>query len=111
MRVSPCSGRDGLTPFHRLRGRPWRIQLPAFGEVVEVAPRGLDKLAVKWRSGVFVGGVCFDPTEKVIATEVGAVKLQSVRRRPEGSRVDLELLKSVRAVPWKMGGGPGKQTQ
>lgn len=97
-------GRAGLTPSHRLRGRPWRIQLPAFGEVVEFAPRGLDKLAVKWRSGVFVG-VCFDITENVIATEAGAVKVQSIRRRPEGSRVDLELLKSVRAVPWNMGSG------
>ena len=97
-------GRDGLTPFHRLRGRPWRIQLPAFGEVVEFAPRGLDTLAMKWRSGVSVG-VCFDTTEKVIATEAGAMKVQSVRRRPEGYRVDLELLKSIRFVPWEMGSG------
>ena len=33
------------------------------------------------------------------------MKVQSVRRRPKGSRVDLELLKSVRAVPWNMGSG------
>ena len=40
-------GRDGLTPFHRLRGRPWRIQRPAVGEVVNFAPRGMDKLPAK----------------------------------------------------------------
>ena len=30
---------DGLTAYHRLKGKPWRVELPAFGEVVNTKER------------------------------------------------------------------------
>ena len=48
-------GEDGLTPWHRLKGKPWRAPLPCFGEVVEFKLRTRHKLEARWRPGVFLG--------------------------------------------------------
>ena len=93
-------GDDGLTPYQRMRGRPWRIDLPMFGEVVDFMRRTRCKFQSRWETGVYAG-VRVETTEKIVLTERGAFVVQSIRRRPEGSRVDEALLANTKATPWK----------
>ena len=59
---------DGYTAFHRLRGRPWKIELPSIGECVEYKKRSVeDKLAKQWDVGIFCG-IKETTTEKIIGT-------------------------------------------
>ena len=39
-----AAGDDTCTAIHRLRGRPWKIAIPPFGELVEYQRRGLGKM-------------------------------------------------------------------
>eukprot|EP00971_Amphidinium_carterae_P255553 5073286-Amphidinium_carterae.1 len=92
---------DGLTPFQRLRGRPWRIRLPSFGEVVWFAVPTSRRLEQKWFKGIYIG--CQEQTtEKRIGTENGVIVAQSVRRlTDDGGRWDKDLLAKVTGYPWK----------
>ena len=78
-------GADGLTAYHRLRGRPWKIQLPPFGECVEYLRRTRHKLQARWDKGLFLG-VKITTSEKIIGTPNGVYVVQSIRRKPEGQR-------------------------
>ena len=50
------AGGDGLTAFYRMRGRPWRIPIPEFGETVEYRRKGkTSKFALKHYVGVLIG--------------------------------------------------------
>ena len=60
-------GRDGRTPWERLRNRVWRAQLPEFGEVVYFKHKPKDKLAARWASGIFLG-VVLTSTQKIVST-------------------------------------------
>ena len=46
---------DGHTAFMRLKGKPWRVELPSFGECVDCRKRTRHKLESRWSRGVFVG--------------------------------------------------------
>ena len=84
-------GDDGLTPYHRNRGRPWKIPLPPFGESVEFMTRTRHKLQGRWRVGVFLG-VRQETSEKVVGDAHGVYVVQPMRRKPEGDRYSKELL-------------------
>ena len=50
------AGGDGLTAYYRLRGRPWRIPIPEFGETVEYRRKGkTNKFARNNFTGVYIG--------------------------------------------------------
>ena len=90
---------DGMTAYHRLKGRPWRVALPCFGEVVEFQRRTRHKLERRWEAGVFLG-VKETTTEKIVGNDNGTFVVQSVRRKPPGEQFDAEALRKVRGVPW-----------
>ena len=48
-------GDDGMTPFMRNRGRPWKVDLPPFGEKVDYLKRTRHKLESRWAEGIFLG--------------------------------------------------------
>ena len=48
-------GEDGLTAHHHLRGKPWRVPLPLWGELVEFALRTKNKFQQRWQPGLYVG--------------------------------------------------------
>ena len=96
-------GEDGLTPWHRLKGKPWRVPLPCFGEVVEFKLRTRHKLEARWRPGVFLG-VRRITTEKIVGDKLGTYVVQSIRRVDEGRRWNAELFLSVSGTPWNPGG-------
>jgi len=91
--------RDGLTPFRKLKGRDWTVALPPFGELVDYRVRTQHKLEPRWDEGIFLG-VRMSTTEKIIGTPKGVVVVQSVRRKPEGSRWSSEALGAVQGTPW-----------
>ena len=46
---------DGHTAHVRLKGRPWRVEMPSFGECVDFRRHTRHKLESRWSRGVFVG--------------------------------------------------------
>ena len=48
-------GSDGMTPYQRVKGKEWQIQLPPFGESVEFKKRTRHKLESRWEGGLFSG--------------------------------------------------------
>jgi hypothetical protein len=96
---------DGMTAYQRLKGKPWRIALPPFGERVEFRRRTKNKLDTRWEAGVYLG-VKMNTTEKIVGNATGTYVVQSMRRLPEGARYDQEMLKSLRGLPWKPQPGP-----
>ena len=85
------------TAYMRLKGKPWRIELPSFGECVDYRKRTRHKLESRWSRGVFVG-VRVKTTERIVMDETGTYVVQSVRRVPEEQRYDHRLLQSVRGT-------------
>ena len=67
----------------RLKGKPWRIELPSFGECVDYRKRTRHKLEPRWSRGVFVG-VRVKTTERTVLDEtwtyVVPVRETSARR-------------------------------
>ena len=41
--------------YMRLKGKPWRVEMPSFGECVDYRKRTRHKLEARWSRGVFVG--------------------------------------------------------
>ena len=63
-------GPDGFTPYQRLKGRPWKLALPRFGECVEAYRRKTSRWEARWVPGVFVG-VELLSSERIIASDEG----------------------------------------
>ena len=91
---------DRLTPYHRLKGKPWRIPLPHFGERVEYRRRTRHKLDQRWRPGIFLG-IRRSTSEKIVGDADGIFVVQSTRRQDEVARWGGTLLLSVRGTPWQ----------
>ena len=45
---------DGHTAYVRLKGKPWRVEMPNFGECVDYRKRTRPKLETRWSRGMFV---------------------------------------------------------
>ena len=43
---------DGHTAYMRLKGKPWRVEMPSFGECVDYRTRTRHKLETRWSRGV-----------------------------------------------------------
>ena len=89
-----------MTPYQRIKGKPWTIALPAFGECVEYKKRTRHKLEDRWDTGIYLG-VKHDTTERIVGTSTGCYVVQSIRRVPEDRRYDSQLLANVKGLPWK----------
>ena len=64
------TGSDGLTPYHRLKGKPWKIDSPSFGECIEFKKRTNAKLGSRWESGLYLG-VKENTTERIVGNLSG----------------------------------------
>ena len=56
-----------MTPYQRVKGKDWRMTLPAFGESIADRKRTRHKLEARWDRGVSLG-VNVDSTKKIIWT-------------------------------------------
>ena len=100
-------GSDGLTPYHRLKGKPWKIDLPSFGECIEFKKRTSTKLESRWESGLYLG-VKTNTTERIVGNLSGIFIVQSVRRKPEEERWNPDLVKGMKGTPWDP--NPGQES-
>ena len=91
---------DGMTPYQRLRGRPWRIEIPHFGECVEFMRRTRHKFQRRWAIGIFLG-LKEHTTERIVGTSEGIFVVQSIRRKPGDQRWNADMIKSIMGLPWK----------
>eukprot|EP00974_Lingulodinium_polyedra_P047663 4575724-Lingulodinium_polyedra.AAC.1 len=57
------------------------------------------KLGRRREPGICLG-VRESTTEKIVGTKAGILVVQSIRRQPEGSRYDNDLLNEARGLPW-----------
>ena len=69
---------DGHTAYMRLKGKPWRVEMPSFGECVDYRRRTQHKFESRWSRGVFVG-VRVKTAERIVMDESGTCVSQSVR--------------------------------
>ena len=92
-----------MTPWHRLKGKPWRVPLPCFGEAVKFKHRARHKMESRWRPGVFLG-VKRTSSEKIVGDATGTYVVQSIRRMDSGQRWNATLFLSVQGTPWAPGG-------
>ena len=92
-------GSDGMSAYQRNEGKTWKVELPPFGEIVKFKRRTKSNLEPRWDIGVYVG-VRDDTTEKIVGTRQGNFVVQSLGRKLEEDRVDKDMVKNLRGVPW-----------
>jgi hypothetical protein len=99
-------GEDGLTPWARVRGRPFSQQLLCFAESVlyKLPSKGPlsqpgGNMGAKWLDGVFIG---FNRTNRTfrIVTDDELVDARSVSRLPEPNRWSSSTLARMKFTPW-----------
>ena len=93
-------GSDGVSPYQRIKGRPWRPAIPRFGETVLYRIVTQRRLEQRWEKGVFLG-IREATQERIIGTAKGIFVTQSLRRLPEEEQWDATLAFAVTGVPWK----------
>ena len=105
-------GRDGKTPYERLRGKQSRLIGLEFGEKVNfrrtaVGAR-MSKLDSLWSDGVFLGYGSISK-EVVVGTRDGVFKTRTVQRQAYEHRWRTENLDMVGGVPWKTSPDGGEE--
>ena len=103
-------GHDGHTPYERLRGKPFRVALPEFGETVwrhfaqkRVPREESGKLRARWEKAIYLGLVPMT-NEFYLWTGDAVVRARSVRRLPEANRWDKEGIEAMTQFPWETEG-------
>jgi hypothetical protein len=99
-------GYDGLTPWHRARGRAFGTTLVCFGEVCmyKQPPKGPQhdvegNMAPRWHDGLFLG---FDRNSSsyILSTADGIRTARTIQRLPMADRWSVEKLQMVAGTPW-----------
>ena len=95
-------GRDGRTPYERLKGKQSSIRMPPFAEKVLYKFQGeishMPKLEPRWSEGVFLG-VNGRTDEYIIGTPTGTVKARSIQRVPDSEKWDRKAVEGVKYFP------------
>ena len=92
---------DGFTPWFRLKNKPYRRQLPSWGEKVLFLPAGKrsSRLADKFLPGIFYG--VEDKSDEIyIGTPDGVVRACTFKRLDIQQRSDAEFFNSIKGTPW-----------
>ena len=98
-------GKDGRTAYCRIKGKNPSNKVVPLGEKVLYMPLKSagkkNKLAVKFKYGVFVG-VHPRTSEALVANEHGTFRARTVKRLTEDKRWDVASLRLVKGVPWDL---------
>ena len=99
-------GKDGKTPYERVKGRAARIGGVEFGEGVLWKRRRqggpLGKLSCMWEDGIYLG-MKGTTGETIVGNKEGVWRTRTIQRKIEGDRWRKENLDLVGGVPWKIG--------
>ena len=97
-------GSDGMTPFQRLRGKPFTQSMCEFGECLHALSykqsgvKHKHKLQSRWYDGVFVG-FYGQTNEFLIGTPDGIRRARTVKRKPIPERWDIAQLNAFKGLP------------
>jgi len=101
-------GVDGMTPWTRVRGRPFNMRTLGFGEYVHYKypgkgpqhnPHG--NASDRWGDGIFLG-YASQSNSYFVATSEGVVTSRAVERRPDQHKWHVGRLCSLQSTPWTM---------
>jgi len=96
---------DGLTPYQRLKGKPYSGELAEFGEQVYVKDpvTRQAKLEDRWIGPVtWIGKAERGDQHMTVSADGRAVELyRSVRRLPPSQRWKAEAMAKIKATPWQ----------
>ena len=99
-------GSDGHTPWARIKGRPFGLQIIGFGETVlfkhptegpQSQPDG--NMGATQAEDTFVG-YNRNANTFIIMADDGKVEARSLVRRPEPNRWSADRLAAIKATPW-----------
>ena len=99
-------GSDGHTPWARIKGGPFGLQIAGFGETVlykhptkgpQSQPDG--NMGAVQSEGIFVG-YSYNANTYTILTQDGKVDARSMTRRPEPNRWAPQRIADIRVTPW-----------
>jgi hypothetical protein len=100
-------GSDGLTPWARVKGRPFGLQILGFGEEVfykrpvkgpEAQPEG--NMGAVQSEGIFIGYSRSACTYVLATPEGRKIEARSVTRRPDQNRWSADKLAGIKDTPW-----------
>ena len=97
-------GKDGKTPYQRIRGKRCRGPALQFGEICFYRPtstsdKHMNKMEKRWREGVFIG-VESKSSELIMAHCDGAETARCIKRKPENKRWGFDVVMAITATPW-----------
>ena len=102
-------GEDGMTPWHRVRGRNFGLKLYAFGEQVfwKQPNKGPQhdvegNMGPRMRPGIFVGYHRATNQYRVATADGYIMKSRALQSRLLEDRWSPELLKSIVSTPWNL---------
>ena len=98
-------GSDGKTAYQRVKGKPFKLALPEFGEnVLFMLPRTKTekkhKMDPKFETGIYVG-LRQNSNELYVGNDKGVIKVRTIRRLPPASRWDNEMFGKFKGLPWR----------
>ena len=95
-------GKDSRTTYQRLKGKKPSNMIVRLGEKVLYLPlksaRKQNKLAPKFKYGLYVGVNAWT-SEALISNESGTFRARTIRRLPEDSRWDANMMKVMKGMP------------
>ena len=98
-------GADGRTPYERSTGKPWRIQVPEFGECILYQPlkgeKVGSKMEPKFEPGIYLG-LQEGSALKWVGTSEGVVRSWSLKRLTGADRRDVKALDNMIGLPWQL---------
>ncbi len=101
-------GDDGLTPWTRVKGRPFALRLTGFGEWVfwklpskgpQHQPDG--NMAPTWGEGIFLGYSSV-MNSYLVSTKNGVKASRAMMRRPMEQRYSTTEIEEIKATPWSI---------
>ena len=100
-------GHDGMTPWHRARGRPFNMKLYGFGEAVHWKPPAkgpqrdeLGNMGPRLLPGTFLGYHRISNSYRVVDASGNVRKTRALMRKPYDERWNVENLQGITVVPW-----------
>jgi len=101
-------GDDGLTPWTRVKGRPFALRLTGFAERVfwKLPGKGPGhqpdgNMAPTWGEGVFLGYSSV-MNSYLVATKDGVKTTRAMMRRPMEQRYSTQEVEQLKATPWSI---------
>ena len=98
-------GADGMTPFERSTGRPWRARLPEFGEAVWFQPLKGERLKGKLEPR-FEEAIYLDLQEgsvmKWVGNASGVQRCWTIKCKTGADRWNQEMMRDLVGLPWRL---------